>query len=123
MEAEPYVVSGGQRGIFLKIRLANRRGSGFILSVPPDALSAVDNNSRRLKVGKFATLTDREVYSPLDWSGRLESGQSITIAVTGPGEHLLIQADVTSPTLTSVVLRASGISSIENAQWLIPVLH
>lgn len=120
-------------GIEVQFELTNHKSQGIALRYNLGrAISAVSNQGRPLEVGYL----DRSVFyvgggEPWENSFEtittvVESGQTIKLINRGGywgDPRIFIKADITDLSLTEIIISVSGISTITEARWRVPVYH
>ena len=123
----------GGWGIELRFALTNHKPHYVALRYNlGDAITAVSNQGRRLEVG-YLSRTAMFISGGDPWRVSFEtittvikSGQTVELLNhTGyEGDtNAFIKADIADPALTEIVVTVSGISTITNARWRIPIQH
>ena len=107
-------------GSILGFAIRNDRTKDVALQVSPRNFSAVDNRGKKLEI---AGINPFYGYWGQGWGGTFVPGSGNTNRLYDDYSNLYVQFDVANPSVTSVVVTATGISSIQNARWRMPNLE
>lgn len=108
--------------VILSFTLTNRGSDQRIITYGPENFSATDNNGRQLSVGGIGWNFDPYVQeSCRPGTDTLDNGQSTKlyfICDFGSYDGVGVQIDTS---VNEIIVTASGISSINNAQWRVSI--
>jgi hypothetical protein len=100
--------------------LRNRRNQDLSIRYSTNNISAQDNFGNRLNVlGCMDGCTTGN--SGFEIVRIIHSGESMDLSIFSGGFY--VEVDTANPSITEIIISVSGISSINNARWRIPVYH
>lgn len=116
----------GERGpgVLLWFRLTSLRPQSIPVRFSSENFSAANNRGQRLQLC-YTNLYERCFsWNPL--TVVLGSGDGIYLPSgnNDTGSHrIFVRSDIVDPAMTEIMVTVSGISSISNARWRIPIYH
>lgn len=134
VDARPASILGGQiLGIEVRYKLTSGKAQDVTLRYSlGDCVSASTNQGRRLEIGRqdhsssYLDGTHPYETSFETMTTMLHSGDTIDLFAVGgyfDNPWVMIKADTADPSLTEIIVAFTGLSSIDNARWRIPIYH
>ncbi|HLJ93693.1 MAG TPA: hypothetical protein VKU02_10940 [Gemmataceae bacterium] len=120
-QADPIINFCGDRswtGLFINYKLVNLRPQTVVFRVTQENLFATDNTGQSLPI-QFDGCSGTSKNRFLERAFTLDKGK----AQDNFGTRTTVLADITSPSITEIIVGATGISSITDAKWRIPINH
>ena len=110
----------GPTGVLFELHFTNRKPQDISFSYSIDSnFVALDNLGRRLKLGYMSL----PYYWTCDPQTRVvRAGETTNLTCVG-ADSFLAEVNIGDSNVTEVIITVSGISSIYNASWRIPVYH
>jgi hypothetical protein len=101
-------------------RLTNRRSQDLSIRYSTNNVTAQDNFRNRLNV--LGCMYDCRNWSGSEVTRIIHGGESMEFQIFS-GSCFYVEVDTANPSITEVIISVSGISSINNARWRIPIYH
>ena len=109
-------------GVFIGFSLTNRRPQQIAFQITQENFFASDNRGSQLEVGKSNPFYGYYFAPPMeDVPIVLQSGEHIQLY--HDFDAFFVRVDITDPSVTEIIVGATGISSINNARWRISIFH
>lgn len=113
--------------VWARFNLRNNGTAPKVIRYGPENFSGQDNRGKRLEAGGVDQYFGYHVQKGCDSRViTLDPQASESIALNcsaGNDEGVTFGADYSDPTLTEIIITVSGISSIQNAAWRVPIGH
>jgi hypothetical protein len=113
------------QGIYLLFTLVNKRGNDFVLTYTQDTFTATDNFQQPLPVVEAQKVFQSSGFNSINkkfGDSGVQDKQTTTLPFDG-GERIVVQADITQTTLSSIDITVANLSTITSATWQIPINH
>jgi hypothetical protein len=109
-------------GVLIGFSLTNRKPQQITFQITQEDFFASDNRGRQLQVGKVNPFYGYYFAPPMDDIPiNLQSGEHIELYYDY--DAFFVRDDITDPSVTEIIIGATGISGIDNARWRIPIFH